>query len=499
MCPRGQLDKLGHAHDRSKGYSLVRYNSCSRDWTEEATGKGGYCSFGVSHLKSMATLQITTSPGDAGKRHRASEHLGRNNIEVHVQDHMRGGVMLQKGSLVRITRRLTLVTVLTLFCAQTCMSESPKEEAGNPRAGQILFINKGCMRCHSIWGSAQKKGPSLASVGMGRNLYELCASIWSHWPQMNAAMEPIKKSPIVLSPSEIRDIIAYLYYLNYYTEPGDEANGQEIFLDRGCRQCHAIDPMTTEGKPGPPLYEMVDFQGPISLAAALWNHGEGMLQRMLQRDIPWPQFQDKEVADLVSYIRTRNEQVQPLQIELPGNPVRGRELFASRSCSICHESTGRGSRVGPNLAAIGVAVSVSSLVTSLWNHYPKMAQAMSAQQIPRTQMTTVDMEDLIAYVYWIRAYGLAGDPTAGQDLYQTKNCARCHSQFSGGVRSAPQLLGAETTRSPYPMLAAIWNHGPKMQSLLQERNIEWPTLTGDEMRHLIAFFRMSASRTNKPK
>jgi mono/diheme cytochrome c family protein len=381
-----------------------------------------------------------------------------------------------------------MVILLVLLSAGSSRSENSREEPGNPAAGMNLFLDKGCMHCHSVWESTGgKKGPNLASVGMGRNLYELCASIWSHWSKMNAAKEA-NEAPIILSRSEIRDIVAYLYYLNYYREPGDKERGKEIFTAQACSRCHALEPMSKEGKPGPAVYAMSDFQGPISLAVALWNHGGGMLTSMSQKHIPWPELKPEEVADLVSYIRSNNSEVEASRASLLGNPVRGQELFVSRYCSGCHKPGGEGPGIGPALASTGTAASLSALVSSLWNHYPKMTQAMASKGISRSEMTTADMNDLIAYVYWVRAYGLAGDPAAGQDLYQTKNCAACHSKGPNGTASAPSLVGSETTKSPYAMLAAIWNHGPTMKSHLEQRKIAWPSLTGEEMRDLIAYF-----------
>ncbi|HSP05833.1 MAG TPA: c-type cytochrome, partial [Acidobacteriota bacterium] len=140
----------------------------------------------------------------------------------------------------------------------------------------------------------------------------------------------------------------------------------------------------------------------------------------------------------------------------------------------------------------GSASSLSLLVAGLWNHYPKMAQAMSAKGIQGKQITTTDMEDLMAYIYWARASGFSGNPLAGREVYQTKQCGACHEHDSKGLPAGPPLAGSEATRSPYTMLAAIWNHGPVMQKLLEKRNIAWPALTGEEMRDLIAFFRQPA-------
>ena len=98
----------------------------------------------------------------------------------------------------------------------------------------------------------------------------------------------------------------------------------------------------------------------------------------------------------------------------------------------------------------------------------------------------------MAYVYWLRAYGLAGNAAVGRNLYHSKQCASCHSPSSGKPAPAKELLGSEATQSVYSLLAAIWNHGPRMESLLRERNISWPKLGGEEMRDLIAFLGKSS-------
>jgi mono/diheme cytochrome c family protein len=398
-------------------------------------------------------------------------------------------------NFVRLIVQLSILILLASQYPRIGFSENFREETGNPREGQRLFISKGCLHCHSVWGTAHRRGPNLAAVGMGRNLFDVAAAVWSHWPRMEAAMKPQKQAPIVLTSDEIQDIVSYLYFLNYYREPGDEEAGLMIFRDRNCQQCHATAPRLKEGKPGPAVYEMTDFEGPVSLAVALWNHGRKMYQTMSNRNVAWPVLTGKDVAYLVSYIRPQHD-IAVTEEQFPGDAAHGRELFLSRSCAKCHEPKADGSRIGPDLATVGTPESVSTLVANLWNHYPKMLQAISASGISQTPMTTIEMEDLIAYIYWLRANRLKGDPAAGETLFQTKHCATCHSQTAQGMPVAPLLVGNESTRSPYSMLAAIWNHGPKMEALLRQRKMEWPSLTGEEMRDLVVFLNQG-SRNKK--
>ena len=106
--------------------------------------------------------------------------------------------------------RVSPLLLILWFGAQFLTAKEILEGPGNPKSGRDLFINKGCIRCHSVWESGGKRGPNLATVGMGRNLYELCASVWSHWSRMNAVLENNNETRASLAANEFRDIIAYV-------------------------------------------------------------------------------------------------------------------------------------------------------------------------------------------------------------------------------------------------------------------------------------------------
>lgn len=238
--------------------------------------------------------------------------------------------MLPPQLQVRLHWKLLLPTFLLLAALSPLYPNGAMESPGNPKTGRDLFVKKGCMRCHSVGESSGRKAPNLASVGMGRNLYELCASLWSHWPRMNAMLASEKQERNTLTASEFRDIIAYLYYLNYNSEAGEEALGREVFFKKGCSQCHAVEPLPGASKPGRPVYQMGQFQLPVNLAVAVWNHGTSMFQAITKGHMRWPEFQDKEVTRLVAFIRSRNAVPRESDLVLPGDPRRDR-FCSSRS------------------------------------------------------------------------------------------------------------------------------------------------------------------------
>ncbi len=42
---------------------------------------------------------------------------------------------------------------------------------------------------------------------------------------------------------------------------------------------------------------------PVSMAAAMWNHGKTMLERMTEAGLSWPVFNDREMLDLLAYLK----------------------------------------------------------------------------------------------------------------------------------------------------------------------------------------------------
>lgn len=399
--------------------------------------------------------------------------------------------MLAGPSGIRHFRETVLALILALSSPLVLRAVDAPETPGNPKAGRDLFVKKGCMRCHSVWKTGRKRGPALASVGMGRNLFELCAAIWSHWPKMNAARTEDKIEATILTAGQFRDIVAYLYYLNYYSEPGDSKHGKDIFLAKGCIQCHALTPLQDQGKPGRPVYEMRGFRGATPLAVALWTHGPEMTGALKTQRAPWPEFRDQEVVDVVEFIRSHSSSTGSREMTIPGDPLRGRTVFSAKGCAGCHGSISPVAGA-PDFGAAGGGLSLSSLVARLWNHYPRMAQAMAEHGVPYPRIERSDVEDLFAYIYWLKAFGLNGDATDGHRLFREKGCASCHDDGSAEP-TTPKLVGSSTASSVYSLMAGAWNHGPRMELLLKERNLSWPELTGEEMRNLVAFLRKGTS------
>lgn len=162
---------------------------------------------------------------------------------------------------------------------------------GDPDAGAKRFNEKGCSQCHTPRGeldlSRKKEFPTTAG--------QLAGMMWNHSPEMWKGMEEKGIRRPTLSSEEMTDIVAYLFSIRYFDEPGNAERGRALFAKMQCELCH-----TKGTKTG--LSELRGKVSPIFMARTMWNHGPQMLERMRKAKIPWRRIGGKEMADLIEYL-----------------------------------------------------------------------------------------------------------------------------------------------------------------------------------------------------
>ena len=295
-----------------------------------------------------------------------------------------------------------------------------------------------------------------------------------------------------LSDAEMDDLLAYLYYLNYFDKPGDFGRGEKIFRGKGCISCHAVGEQG--GEVGPTLDPYGEQASPIAMVAAMWNHGPNMSLKMKELSIPEPQFEGTDVADLLAYIRgvtvtsgSRREFV------VPGNTSKGLELFGKAGCGGCHSVRGEGGDEegdgsgAPDLGDVDLQLGVSELAGVMWNHGPIMWKRMKERDLKLVTFTPNEMSHLIAYLYFINYYSETGTPEKGKKVYEDKGCVSCHPEDGTTVGPGPELAKSEATERPVQFAAALWNHAPGMLKRSEDNAIVWPDISGAEMRDLYAY------------
>ena len=166
---------------------------------------------------------------------------------------------------------------------------------GSIANGQRLFLDKACNQCHP--GS----GPDLTEANLPTSVGALASRMWNHSPAMIKVMreQDVARQPI--SPQELADILAYILALGHRNSKGDATQGERIFAQKGCVQCHEREGMADAIAPA--VAQLSGNATPVRMAAAMWNHGATMLERMTEAGLSWPVFNDREMVDLLAYLR----------------------------------------------------------------------------------------------------------------------------------------------------------------------------------------------------
>jgi len=379
--------------------------------------------------------------------------------------------------------------LLILFAATTAAparAQDASEILGNPVNGRVLFLGKGCVRCHAIWGNGGTVGPDVAAVGSHHSMLELAGLFWNHTPQMIENARRIAFDWPTLEESELADIISYFYYIKLFDEPGDPVSGERSFREKRCAECHRLG--GNGGQAGPALDGYARYVAPIMLASGMWNHGGRMQAAHQAQGIAPPSFLGHEIADIQAYIRQessyRNRRLELLSLP---DPRRGARLFESKGCAQCHGAGGRGSTFAPDLRVAVVGLSVSDITGDLISHSLQMLGAMRTRGVPFPTFTGDEMADVIAYVYFLRFYDAPGSAVLGEQVFLRKGCTACHT-LDGQSAIGPELRTAVGT-TPLSLVAAMWNHAPGMFDKTQSENATWPRFDRGEMRHLYAYLR----------
>ena len=358
----------------------------------------------------------------------------------------------------------------------------------NPLEGRNLFVSKGCVNCHSVWGEGGTLGPDLGRVGTGRSVLQLAGILWNHSFRITELMRERKMGRPNFTPKEMSNLVSYLYFLNIFDEPGDPGEGERVFQAKRCITCHSVG--GKGGKVGPPLDNYRRYMSSIFLAESMWNHGPAITAKMKELSVPRPVLEGTDLANLLAYIQehSRAEKSQPVYM-LPGNPSEGKKVFASKNCSQCHSVYGIGGKVGPDLGAIKLRRSISEVGALLWNHGPRMWDTMKARGVEFPKFSGSQMSDLLSYLYFLQYYEDRGDPRVGARIFKEKGCANCHSVGGSGPKVGPDLSKTKALDSATQWASSMWNHEGVMEKKSRELSTPWPRFDGNEMRDTVEYLK----------
>jgi mono/diheme cytochrome c family protein len=169
---------------------------------------------------------------------------------------------------------------------------------GRADTGRRLFAEKRCVDCHGV-GARGGVGPELAERGHRWSLTQFAAAMWNKAPAMQEAMKARGLAVPQLAPDEMADIVAYLYALHYFAEPGDAQRGAAVARAKGCLGCHTVG----GGRAPADLTQVRGLDSPAAILAGLWNHS--FVERPAARArAGWPELRVEEMADLMTYLQS---------------------------------------------------------------------------------------------------------------------------------------------------------------------------------------------------
>jgi mono/diheme cytochrome c family protein len=340
---------------------------------------------------------------------------------------------------------------------------------GDARRGEQLFQSEQCIQCHGLKG----KGGNLAS-DLGRRVDRaftpavMAGLMWNHAPQMWATMKQEGARKGSMTPEQAADLFAYFVSVRYFEKPGDAARGKRAFADRHCAGCHGISSSPEAG--APPVVKWESLADPLILAQQMWNHGPKMRAEFARRKLAWGKITAQELTDMLVYLQNLPETRNLAQnLSFPPSDS-GEKLYVSKGCGECHT----GQRAFEVLLK---SRTLTEIAVGMWNHQPSMKN-------PPPTFSGEEMRQLISYIWAKQYFRGTGNASRGRYVFTAKNCANCHNDAASG---APKLGKGKDAYNDITMVAALWDHGPRMLEMMTARGLPWPRFSAQEMSDVIAY------------
>ncbi|OGL43628.1 MAG: hypothetical protein A2149_06330 [Candidatus Schekmanbacteria bacterium RBG_16_38_11] len=402
---------------------------------------------------------------------------------------------------MRSLRKLIILNTSLIFLMVVLVAKSERSGIcatgkyllpGDAKKGWQTFFTKGCIKCHAVWGEGSRIGPNLGSTP-SRHLTEaqIAAAMWNHAPTMWEKMSAKGIDFKGLRQEEMADIFAFLYFIRYMDEPGDQEKGKELLTTKKCSNCHAIQ--GKGGKIGPELTKWGAYANPILWAQMMWNHAPQMEEEMRSRGIAWPRFEGNEMVDIIVYIKSVSKSKDKIFLS-PGDPKEGKTQFSKKGCSLCHSTEEGSKKIGPSLGKDlrrkeFFPRTITQVAGLMWNHSPQMWKEMKEKGLKRPELNPQEMADLIAYLFSLQYFDEPGDRIIGSKVFKEKYCIKCHTVNDKGGLKGPDLKKWSKQVSPISMAQAMWNHGPSMLGEMKKMGISWPKFEGKEIVDLMEYLR----------
>lgn len=181
--------------------------------------------------------------------------------------------------------------------------------------------------------------------------------------------------------------------------------------------------------------------------------------------------------------------------QVASTPAAGSMVFRDKGCASCHGTTAAGSDSGPALRQSGSLSTLPRLVTAMWNHAPRMWEAMQARRLAYPNFTYEETSQVVTYLYVSGYADNGGNSERGAKLYQERRCALCHVDV-GTKGKGPRLALISASDDPLLWMQALWNHAGAMRARMQAMGIVWPEFQASDLRDLHSYLRQANSSGN---
>lgn len=176
-------------------------------------------------------------------------------------------------------------------------------------------------------------------------------------------------------------------------------------------------------------------------------------------------------------------------VQVTAKPLAGSVVFRNKGCATCHGVAANGTASGPGLRQRESLSGLPQLVTAMWNHAPRMWQAIASKQLPYPTLSYEETSQLVSYLYVSGYLDNGGDLQRGERLFEARKCGQCHSSSSDPERTARPVGRMAEADDPLSWTQALWNHASDMQAKMQSMGIAWPKFQASDLRDLFAYVR----------
>ena len=210
---------------------------------------------------------------------------------------------------------------------------------------------------------------------------------------------------------------------------------------------------------------------PVILAQQMWNHGPKMRAEFARRKLAWGKITAQELTDMLVYLQNLPETRNLAQnLSFPPSDS-GEKLYVSKGCRECHAY---------GSARVRGAAQEPDTHGDRCRHVESPAQHEESAADIRGE----EMRQLISYIWAKQYFRGTGNASRGRYVFTAKNCANCHNDAASG---APKLGKGKDAYNDITMVAALWDHGPRMLEMMTARGLPWPRFSAQEMSDVIAY------------